>query len=133
AVAVGSFKFWKEKGFPVNKGEKGIKILVPNKAPDRFRTEEGKLKNIRYATKQEKEKIANGSLEKVKGSVYFNFGHVFDISQTNAKAEDLPEIFPNRWMEGDVENYSLLIDSFKKIADDLNVTVGAPLDELGSA
>ena len=31
AQAVGSFKFWKDKGFSVNKGEKGIKILVPNK------------------------------------------------------------------------------------------------------
>src|SRR5699024_2510893 len=80
-----------------------------------------------------KEKIASGSLEKIKGSVYFNFGHVFDVSQTNAKASDLPEIFPNRWMEGNVENYSLLMSSFEKIAEDLNVTVGAPLDELGSA
>src|SRR5699024_12645870 len=31
AEAVGSFKFWKEKGFSVQKGEKGIEILTPNK------------------------------------------------------------------------------------------------------
>ncbi|EPZ61880.1 ltrC-like domain protein [[Clostridium] sordellii ATCC 9714] len=31
AKAVGSFKFWKDNGFTVNKGEKGIKILVPTK------------------------------------------------------------------------------------------------------
>ncbi|WP_343101981.1 ArdC-like ssDNA-binding domain-containing protein, partial [Romboutsia sp. MSSM.1001216sp_RTP31141st1_G3_RTP31141_220114] len=29
AIAVGSFKFWKDNGFTVNKGEKGIQILVP--------------------------------------------------------------------------------------------------------
>src|SRR5699024_12808108 len=29
AEAVGSYNFWKEKGFPVQKGERGIKIFVP--------------------------------------------------------------------------------------------------------
>src|SRR5699024_5452825 len=40
---------------------------------------------------------------------------------------------PNRWLEGTVEDYNVLMDSFKGIADDLNVTVGYPFDELGSA
>ena len=133
AVAVGSYKFWKDKGFSVNKGESGIKILVPNKAPDRFKTDDGRLKNIRNANKQEKERIEKGSLETIKGSIYFNFGHVFDVSQTNAKAADLPEIFPNRWLEGSVENYALFMNSLNQIADDLNVSVGSPLGELGSA
>ncbi|NSW39656.1 hypothetical protein HRG09_27750, partial [Bacillus sp. Xin1] len=34
--AVGSFSFWKEKGFSVKKGEKGIQILVPNQTTTKF-------------------------------------------------------------------------------------------------
>ncbi|MBA9042709.1 hypothetical protein HNP21_005847 [Bacillus aryabhattai] len=41
AQAVGSFKFWKDKGFSVNKGEKGIKILVPNKQSQNSRMKKG--------------------------------------------------------------------------------------------
>lgn len=133
AKAVGSFKFWKDKGFSVKKGEKGIQVLVPNKTAPKFKDEKGKWKNIKYATEQEKKLIEHGVLEVRKSKLYFSLGHVFDISQTNAKAEDLPEIFPNKWMEGKVDNYNALMNSFKKIADDLNVTVGDPLDELGTA
>lgn len=133
AEAVGSFKFWKDKGFSVNKGEKGIQILTPNQSPPRFKTEDGKWKNTRYANQKEKAMLKWGDLEKRDGSMYFTFGHVFDVSQTDAKASDLPEIFPNRWMEGDVKDYDVLMDSFKNIADDLDVTYGDPFNELGSA
>src|SRR5699024_7588987 len=68
-----------------------------------------------------------------KSRLYFSIGHVFDVSQTNAKASDLTEIFPNRWLEGSVDDYNVLMDSFKGIAEDLNVTDGDPLDELGLA
>ena len=47
AVAVGSYGFWKEKGFSVNKGEKGIKILVPNKLSDYFINADGKEVKIK--------------------------------------------------------------------------------------
>ncbi len=33
--------------------------------------------------------------------------------QTNAKASDLPKIFPNRWLEGNVEDYKALIKEWK--------------------
>lgn len=46
----------------------------------------------------------------------FNQGYVFDVSQTNAKVEDLPKIFPNRWLEGDVENYDLMYKAMENIA-----------------
>lgn len=65
AEAVGSFKFWKDKGFSVNKGEKGLEILTPNKTAPKFKDDKGKWKNIKYATKIEKEKIKNGQLEEV--------------------------------------------------------------------
>ena len=86
AKAVGSFKSWKDKGFSVNKGEKGIQILVPNKTVPKFKDEKGKWKSIRFANESQKEKIKSGELEEDKGKLYFSLGHVFDISQTNAKA-----------------------------------------------
>lgn len=133
AKAVGSFKFWKEMGFHINKGEKGIQMLVPNKTQPKFKDEDGKWKNISYANSKQKELIKSGRLEEQRSKIYFRIGHVFDISQTNAKASDLPEIFPNRWMEGEVENYETFMGSLSTIAEGLNATVGDPLGELGSA
>src|SRR5699024_5564164 len=55
AQAVGSFKFWKDKGFPVQKGEKGIKILAPYKYQTLLRekeNEEKKRKPLKYETKK---------------------------------------------------------------------------------
>ena len=93
AKAVGSFKFWKDKGFSVQRGEQGIEIFVPNKSPEKFKNQEGKWRNIKYATPEEKQLIKENKLEHKKGKIYFTIGHVFDISQTNAKASDLPAIF----------------------------------------
>ncbi|TFJ91535.1 LPD25 domain-containing protein [Lentibacillus salicampi] len=133
AQAVGSYNFWKEKGFQVQKGEKALKVLVPNKTALKFKTAEGKWKNIKYATEQEKERIDKGELEQRKSQLYFSTGNVFDISQTNAKESDLPEIFPNKWMEGDVANYKTILGSMHRIGDKLDVTIGEPFDELGTA
>lgn len=133
AKAVGSFKFWKEKGFSVKKDEKGIEVLVPNQTVPKFKDANGKWKSMKYATKEEKEKIQNGELEQRKGKLYFSVGHVFDISQTTAKASDLPKIFPNRWMEGNVDDYDAMIKALHKVAKKVDVTVGRPIGELGAA
>src|SRR5690625_1888008 len=133
AQAVGSYKFWKEKGFQVQKGEKAIRILVPNKTKPKFKGDDGKWKGIKYATTQEKERIKAGELEKKDGKMYFGKGSVFDISQTNAKASDLPEIFPNKWMEGNVANYQAMLKAMKEVGDNFDVTIGEPIEELGSA
>ena len=71
AQAVGSFKFWKDKGFSVNKGEKGIKILVPNKTVPKFKDENGKLKSINKATPQEKKLIQEGKKKSLKADCTF--------------------------------------------------------------
>ncbi len=133
AQAVGSFKFWKDKGFSVNKGEKGIKILVPNKTVPKFKDENGKLKSITKATPQEKKLIQEGKKEVTQGRLYFSVGHVFDISQTNATANDLPKIFPNRWLEGNVEDYKALYKGMEAIAEKNGISIIAPKEELGSA
>ncbi|EEN00227.1 hypothetical protein bthur0014_51110 [Bacillus thuringiensis IBL 4222] len=117
ASAVGSFSFWKEKGFPVKKGEKGIKILVPNRTVAKFKDKEGTWKTVTKANEQEKKQIESKSVEVKPGRLYFAVGHVFDVSQTNAKAEDLPRIFPNRWLDGSVTDYKSLYKGMEAIAE----------------
>ncbi|WP_176330375.1 LPD25 domain-containing protein [Oceanobacillus rekensis] len=131
--AVGSYKFWQEKGFQVQKGEQAIKILVPNKTQPKFKNTDGKWKSIKKASEQEKELLKKGDLKKKKSELYFGRGNVFDVSQTDAKASDLPDIFPNRWLEGDVANYQDILEAMRKVGNKLDVTIGDPWEELGSA
>lgn len=133
ANAVGSFSFWKEKGFPVKKGEKGIKILVPNRTVAKFKDKEGTWKTVTKASEQEKKQIESKSVEVKPGRLYFAVGHVFDVSQTNAKAEDLPRIFPNRWLEGSVTDYQSLYKGMEAIAEKNGVKIIKPKQELGVA
>ncbi|PEK84324.1 LPD25 domain-containing protein [Bacillus toyonensis] len=133
ASAVGSFSFWKEKGFPVKKGEKGIKILVPNRTVAKFKDKEGTWKTVIKANEEEKKQIESKSVEVMPGRLYFAVGHVFDLSQTNAKAEDLPRIFPNRWLEGSVTDYQSLYKGMETIAEKNGVKIIEPKQELGVA
>ncbi|EJQ98972.1 hypothetical protein II5_05714 [Bacillus cereus MSX-A1] len=133
ASAVGSFSFWKEKGFPVKKGEKGIKILVPNRTVAKFKDKDGTWKSVTKASEQEKKQIESKSVQVKPGRLYFAVGHVFDLSQTNAKAEDLPRIFPNRWLEGSVTDYQSLYKGMEAIAEKNGVKIIEPKQELGVA
>ncbi|MFC9728395.1 ArdC-like ssDNA-binding domain-containing protein [Bacillus cereus] len=133
ASAVGSFSFWKEKGFPVKKGEKGIQILVPNRTVAKFKDKEGTWKTVTKASEQEKKQIESKSVEVIPGRLYFAVGHVFDVSQTNAKAEDLPRIFPNRWLDGSVTDYKSLYKGMEAIAEKNGVKIIEPKQELGVA
>ncbi|EOP31558.1 hypothetical protein IG5_04897 [Bacillus toyonensis] len=133
ASAVGSFSFWKEKGFAVKKGEKGIQILVPNRTVAKFKDKEGTWKTVTKASEQEKKQIESKSVEVKPGRLYFAVGHVFDVSQTNAKTEDLPRIFPNRWLEGSVTDYKSLYKGMEAIAEKNGVKIIEPKQELGVA
>nr|WP_278679083.1 ImmA/IrrE family metallo-endopeptidase [Clostridium paraputrificum] len=132
ALAVGSYTFWKDKGYTVNKGEKGIKILVPNKLSDYFINEKGEEVKLKNANTEEKKLIEQGKIEVIKGRIMFNQGYVFDISQTNAKAEDLPKIFPNRWLDGEVKDYDLMYKAMENIANKIGVEIIEPKEELGA-
>ena len=132
ALAVGSYAFWKEKGFTVNKGEKGIKILVPNKLSDYFINEKGEEVKLSKATFEEKRLIEQGEIEVRKGKLIFNQGYVFEVSQTNAKAEDLPKIFPGRWPDEEVQNYDLMYKAMENIAKKIGVRIIEPKGELGA-
>ncbi|MEK4497709.1 ArdC-like ssDNA-binding domain-containing protein [Bacillus sp. FSL R12-0069] len=131
--AVGSFSFWKEKGFSVNKGEKGIQILVPNRTTAKFKDKTGTWKPVAKASEEEKKQIESKNVEIKPGRLYFSVGYVFDVSQTNAKAEDLPRIFPNRWLEGSVGDYKSLYKGMEAIAEKNGVKIIEPKQELGVA
>ncbi|MFS0604950.1 ImmA/IrrE family metallo-endopeptidase [Peribacillus frigoritolerans] len=132
ANAVGNFGFWKKHGFSVNKGEKGIKILKPNPFIYFKRADSEQKIPVSKATVKEKQMIQNKDL-KVYKDMYFEITYVFDISQTNATAKDLPDIFPNRWLEGKVENYSLVYQSLEKVAEKNGIKIVEPYEELGAA
>ncbi len=132
AFAVGSYAFWKEKGFKVNKGENGIKILVPNRLSDYFINEKGEEVKLSKATTEEKRLIEQGEIEVKQGKLVFNQGYVFEVSQTNAKAEDLPKIFPNKWLDGDIKNYDLMYKAMENIAKKIGVKIIEPKCELGA-
>ncbi|MDM5191515.1 ArdC-like ssDNA-binding domain-containing protein [Bacillus hominis] len=133
AKAVGSFSFWKEKGFAVKKGEKGIQILVPNRTIAKFKDKQGTWKTVTKANEEEKKQIESKSVEVKPGRLYFAVGHVFDASQTNVKAEDLPRIFPNRWLEGSVKDYKSLYRGMEAVAEKNGVKIIEPKQELGVA
>lgn len=130
AEAVGSFKFWKDNGFSVNKGEKGIQILVP--APlKKFIDEQGQERYLFTATKEEKEQVKKGKLKEAPSGMTYKKGYVFDVSQTNATADDLPKLFPNKWIEGDIKDYDKLYKAMENVASNIGVKIISPKDELG--
>ncbi|WP_228467730.1 ArdC-like ssDNA-binding domain-containing protein [Listeria seeligeri] len=98
ATCVGSFKAFSSLGFRINKmdkskGEKGIRIFKPKET---FIFEkDGKWKEVSKASEEELQKIKMGQL-KTKKTVEFVMSTVFDISMTNAKPEDVPELLPNK-------------------------------------
>ncbi|MFD1707543.1 LPD25 domain-containing protein [Siminovitchia sediminis] len=130
AQAVGSYKFWKDKGFTVKKGEKGIKVLVPKRTT--YFERGGTEVQLKFATREEKEQINQKEIPTYTRT-YFDIGHVFDVSQTNATAKDLPDIFPNRWLEGSVENYVSMYQALEKVAEKNGIKIVKPYGELGAA
>ena len=132
AIAIRSFKFWKDNGFTVNKGEKGIQILTPTPIKN-FYDEEGNIKRVYFATKEEKENLKNGILKYAPTTMSYKKGYVFDISQTNATAEDLPKLFPNKWIDGEIKDYDKMYKSMESVANAIGINIIPPKEELGSA
>lgn len=130
AQGVGSFAFFKEKGFSVRKGEKGIKIFVPMQM--KMFDRNGAMEHISHATEEEKKKIKSGEIYSVERT-HFKLSSVFDITQTNAKASDYPSLFPNRIQEFKVENNDLreVKHVLENIADGRGIQLNT-VDSLGA-
>jgi hypothetical protein len=90
-------------------------------------------------TAEQKKQVKNGELKVEKQTNYYLKATAFDISQTNAKPEDLPKIFPNRQFDFEVneENKELLKIGIQALAEKENIKIetmgqGALVKELGN-
>lgn len=130
AALVGSFQFWKEKGFSVQKGEHAIKILVPHEfkvykdpATDKYLTYDKLGQDLKMRLKMDPSSV------KVLKSQYYNLGNVFDVLQTNAKPEDYPSLYPNRpfaFVNPAPEETKKAISLLKNIAEKEGVSITNP-------
>lgn len=120
AMAVAPYKKWQEFDCNVKKGEKAIKVLVPQERKTFIREEDNKKVNvpIKQATKDELDKIKNNEI-KVNKQVTFVKGNVFDIQQTNLPKEKYPKIMQE--LRGEVPNYQEKMDNLKAIAHSMDI------------
>ncbi|MFP3414327.1 LPD25 domain-containing protein [Bacillus sp. SIMBA_074] len=140
SYACANYKTFKDAGFHVNKGEKAMKVFHPY-MKEYVRDPKTKaaipLKNL---TEEQKRQVEKGELKVQTQTTYYLKATAFDISQTNAKPEDLPKIFPNRQFNFEVteENKDLLKLGIKALAEKENIKIkmmgdrDALIDELGN-
>lgn len=87
---VSSYGAWKQLGYQVQKGQKGMSIFVPVK------TEvvkiDGKLKKLSELNAEQQMQVQAGQLETL-SRTFFKVEKVFDIAQTNCPVEDYPKLF----------------------------------------
>lgn len=120
AQAVASYNKWKKLGYPVKKGEKG-RILIWVRTKYRIiYLDDGTQVQWHKATKEQKRQAETGELE-MEEKVTYKSGFVFDISQTSAKPEDLPKIFPNKHCNFDVDEdvYQTMLEGVDAIAKEI--------------
>lgn len=124
AKALASFKTWSDKGYRINKGESGL-IIKTYTPITKFYDKDGNIKQLYFATKQEKEKIKSGEIKTFMTAGYKK-GHVYDISQTNCPVEDLPKVFPNKQFNFEIDKGNN-IDSLRKgiyaVAESMDITI----------
>lgn len=135
ALAVGSFNFFKENGLRINKGEKALKIYAPREYQV-VRLENGKGLTPKYWTDEIKQGVKEGKYQVEKHQTFVPVP-VFDILQTNAKAEDLPKLYPNRPFNFDfsnVKNTEQLLHSLFQLANKHDIGIQyAPIKEMGAS
>lgn len=87
---VQSFNDWKKQGIQVNKGAKGLKILVPTTVT--LLNVEGEWITKSKATPEQLSLLRQGKIETIQRTS-FSVGNVFDIAQTNYPVEKYPELY----------------------------------------
>ncbi len=90
ATFTASFAHFKSMGWSVQKGQKGIQILVPARVT--YIQDGEKWVQLSKASKQLQEEYHRGTLQS-RSVLRFKVGYVFDISQTNCPPEQYPKIF----------------------------------------
>lgn len=117
ATFVASYGDWKKKGYQIQKGQHGIKIIFPiHTEIFEVGEKDGKkqYRRVADASPQEKVQIQSG-LIKPFSTTRFGVGNVFDISQTDCPTEDYPKIYHTGYSS---EQHSALYDAIKSFAAD---------------
>lgn len=133
AVAVGSYPFWEKQGAQVQKGERGIKVFVPN--PVTYALYKDEWVPLSKAPKPIKDGVKQGRIPSRK-MMYFKIGHVFEYTQTDAREKgiEVSDIFKRYHRDGGLENEQDILDALTTLADSRDVTLlEEPLDEIGTA
>lgn len=119
---VASFTDWKNKGYGVNKGEKGLKIFQPV-TKKVFQRANKNWYAIYEATPQEKELIKENKITIKNEYVGSKIGHVFDISQTNVPITEYPTIIKRLVISDSDRTYENFIQGAKEFAKNNNVPI----------
>lgn len=127
AQGVGSFKSFKEKGFYVRRGQKSIKVLAPVFGNYYLDNDLKSYKAVKYANKEAKEKIKTGEFKVEKLLDGYRLVNVFDVTQTNAKPEDYPTLYPNKpenyFFEGTNDDLEDIYNALESYADYKNIKI----------
>lgn len=113
AELCGSYQSFQEMGYQVQKGEKGMKILVP--VTKKFLIIDDKMIPLNRATVQQKEMYNNGTI-KCEKKLVFKYGNVFDIAQTDCPKEDYPKILDLGYSS---EQHSQLCNVLKEYSNEV--------------
>lgn len=138
ANGVAGKKQFEQMGFNVHENEKPLKVLAP--VFKKYTIDENKKWiPLDRPNKEQKEKIESGEYQVKQKLSYYKFAEVYDIGQTDAKAEDYPKMFPNRpytFDERDIkEKYPDLKNAIKRFAEkkDYQIIDDQTTERLGNA
>ncbi|MFM1524832.1 MULTISPECIES: PBECR4 domain-containing protein [Helcococcus] len=109
---IASFNKISKMGYSIKKGEKAIKIFAPTES--KYAVVDLTHKPFKKLTKEEKEQVKNKELKVIS---YRNFVpvNVFDISQSDIKAEDLPKLLGfNNLIDIEVKDKIEIIEKYAK-------------------
>ncbi|SOC45122.1 ArdC-like ssDNA-binding domain-containing protein [Salinicoccus kekensis] len=120
AHGVAGKKHFEELGFNIREGEKPLQVLAPIFKKYTI-DKDDKWIPLNRPTKEQQAKIDSGEYKVKQKLHYYKFADVYDIGQTDAKAEDYPKIFPNRPFQFDEESlkekYPDLKEAIKSFAE----------------
>lgn len=114
-----SYKTFKDMGYQVQKGQTGMKILVPQLLTLWFDEKHQEWKKLSESTKEEKEKVKNNEVQ-TKRITAFGIGNVFDIGQTDCPTSDYPKLFDVGFAS---ETHSRLYNAVVNFAESRGITV----------
>ncbi len=114
-----SYNKLKEMGYQVQRGQKGMEILVPAAVTYWYDDNTSQWKRLSEAKKEEKAKIKAGEIETKKITV-FKIGHTFDIGQTDCPVAEYPKLFGMGYSS---EKHDELFNAVKSYCEERRIPV----------